>query len=70
MTRVQVDPERCVGHGRCYTLAPDVFDADENGHSVVRVEQVSGELEQQAVIGAQNCPEQAITLLPDNASSQ
>lgn len=64
MTRVWVDPDRCVGHGRCYTLAPDVFDADENGHSLVRVERVSGELEQQAVTGAQNCPEQAITLSP------
>jgi ferredoxin len=62
MTRVVVDAERCVGHGRCYTLAPDVFDADEVGHSIVRVEEVTGELEKQARIGEQNCPEQAITL--------
>ena len=62
MTRVRVDPDLCTGHGRCYTLAPDVFDADEVGHCVVRVEEVSGELEAQAVAGEQNCPEQAITL--------
>jgi ferredoxin len=62
MTRVSVDADRCVGHGRCYTLAPDVFDADEVGHSIVRVAEVSGELEKQAVIGEQNCPEQAISL--------
>jgi ferredoxin len=62
MTRVCVDPDRCTGHGRCYTLAPGVFDADEAGHSVVLVEEVSGELEAQAVTGEQNCPEQAITL--------
>jgi ferredoxin len=43
-------------------LAPDVFDADEVGHCVVLVEDVSGELEGQAVTGEQNCPEQAITL--------
>jgi ferredoxin len=43
-------------------LAPDVFDADEVGHSIVRVENVSGELEAQAVTAEQNCPEQAITL--------
>ncbi|EUA40756.1 ferredoxin [Mycobacterium avium subsp. hominissuis 101] len=36
MRRVVVDAERCTGHGRCYTLAPDVFDADEFGHCVVR----------------------------------
>ncbi|GFG64994.1 hypothetical protein MKUB_24840 [Mycobacterium kubicae] len=64
MTQVRIDKERCVGHGRCYTLAPEIFDADEAGHAVVLVADVSGELERQAVIGEQNCPEEAITLLP------
>jgi ferredoxin len=62
VTRVCVDADRCTGHGRCYTLAPDVFDADEVGHSIVLVDNVSGELEQQAVTAEQNCPEGAITL--------
>jgi ferredoxin len=62
MTHVSVDADRCTGHGRCYTLAPDIFDADELGHSIVLVSEVSGELEQQAITGEQNCPEQAITL--------
>jgi ferredoxin len=43
-------------------LAPDVFDANEYGHSVVRLADVSGQLEEQAVNAEQNCPEQAITL--------
>ncbi|MDT5012780.1 MAG: ferredoxin [Mycobacterium sp.] len=62
MRRVLVDPERCTGHGRCYTLAPDVYDADDLGHALVVVDQVSGELEQHAAVGEQNCPESAITL--------
>jgi ferredoxin len=62
VTRVSVDAELCTGHGRCYTLAPDVFDADEVGHSVVLVGEVSGELEKHAAIGEENCPELAITL--------
>lgn len=62
MTHVSVDADRCVGHGRCYSLAPGVFDADDVGHSIVLAEDVSGELEQQALAGAQNCPEEAITL--------
>ena len=62
MIRVSVDADRCTGHGRCYTLAPDVFDADEVGHSVVLVADVSGELESHAVTAEQNCPEGAITL--------
>ena len=62
MTQVCVDADRCEGHGRCYTLAPNVFDANEVGHAVVLVENVSGELEAQAVTAEQNCPEGAITL--------
>jgi ferredoxin len=62
MTHVVVDADRCVGHGRCYTLSPAVFDADEAGHSIVRIEAVSGELAAQAADAEQNCPEAAITL--------
>ncbi len=62
MTRIALDTERCTGHGRCYTLAPDVFDADDVGHCVVLVNDVSAELEPQAVTAEQNCPEGAITL--------
>ncbi|OSC24620.1 cytochrome [Mycobacterium vulneris] len=62
MTNVAVDPDRCTGHGRCYTLAPDVFDADEAGHCLVLVAKVSGELETQAATAEQNCPESAITV--------
>ena len=62
MTHVSIDPERCTGHGRCYTLAPDVFDADDLGHALVVVDEVSGDVEKHATIGQQNCPESAITL--------
>jgi ferredoxin len=62
MTKVCVDADRCEGHGRCYTLAPDIFDADEAGHAIVRIETVTGELETQATDAEQNCPEGAITL--------
>jgi ferredoxin len=62
MTHVAVDADRCVGHGRCYSLAPDVFDADEVGHCVLLVEDVSADFEPQAKTGEQNCPEQAIIL--------
>jgi ferredoxin len=63
MTRISIDLELCTGHGRCYTLAPDVFDADEVGHSIVLADNVSGELAERAAVGAQNCPESAITLV-------
>lgn len=60
--KVTVDEAACVGHGRCYALAPDVFDADDHGHCVVLHETVGDELADGARAGAANCPESAITV--------
>jgi ferredoxin len=60
--RVRVDPSKCVGHGRCYVLAPDVFTDDERGHCIVRAEPLPRELEAPARLGEENCPEGAITI--------
>jgi ferredoxin len=60
--RITVDRDRCTGHGRCYALAPEVFDADDDGYGVARVEQLPADLEDAARRGAANCPEDAITV--------
>jgi ferredoxin len=60
--RVRVDRGLCVGHGRCYALAPEIYSDDERGHCVVRPEPLPRELEAQARLGAENCPEAAISL--------
>jgi ferredoxin len=60
--RITVDRDRCTGHGRCYALAPEVFDADDDGYGVARFEQLPPELEDAARRGAANCPEDAITV--------
>ena len=65
--RVRVDRAKCVGHGRCYVLAPDVFEDDERGHCVVRSDALTPELAEQARRGAENCPEGAISLEADPA---
>lgn len=63
--KVRVDADACVGHGRCYELAPDVFDEDVRGHCRIRTTSVSDELEKQALRGEANCPEGAIVVEPD-----
>ncbi|MHC4993109.1 MAG: ferredoxin [Planctomycetota bacterium] len=60
MPHVSVDAEKCVGHGRCYVLAPEVFDEDERGHCVVISAQVPDALAEDARKGERNCPEHAI----------
>ena len=63
--RVSVDRELCVGHGRCYVLAPEVFDEDERGHCVIRRAHVPAALRKQAELGRESCPESAILLEND-----
>jgi ferredoxin len=57
---VRVDLAKCVGHGRCYELAPEIFGEDERGHCRVLVETLPAELEEGALVAAANCPEDAI----------
>jgi len=61
---VKVDAEICTGHGRCYALAPGVFAPDDFGRcQIVGGDgEVPAELFDQARLGADNCPELAITL--------
>jgi|RhiMetdeSRZDD1v2_1073273.scaffolds.fasta_scaffold2572069_2 ferredoxin len=62
--KVVIDTEQCTGHGRCYTLAPEVFDGDDDGYGLVRVADVPPELEEKARLGVRNCPEGAIRIEP------
>ena len=58
--RVTVDPDRCEGHARCWGICPEVFDLDDEGHALVKVELVPSELEATVLEAAANCPERAI----------
>ncbi|MEX0665709.1 MAG: ferredoxin [Acidimicrobiia bacterium] len=60
--KVTVDAAACTGHGRCYSLAPEVFEPDDDGHSVVIAADVPEHLRDQARTAAANCPESAITV--------
>ena len=62
--RLRIDGDACTGHGRCYALAPDLFDSDDFGHGVVLVVEPVGEQLEQARTAVVNCPERAITLEP------
>jgi ferredoxin len=59
---VVVDPERCQGHARCWTICPEVFDLDEQGHAVVTGIEITPELTAKVEQAASNCPEGAIII--------
>ena len=60
--KVRIDPDACTGHGRCYSLAPEVFEPDDYGHGQVILAEVPDKLRAKAELGIQNCPEHAISV--------
>jgi ferredoxin len=65
--RIKLDIEKCQGHGRCYSLAPSLFESDDEGYAVLiggenNERDVPAELEREARLAVDNCQEFAITL--------
>ena len=64
--RVHVDQNKCQGHARCKSLAPELFDLDEygNAHEIGDGTVLAG-AEDKAWIAKINCPENAIEAAED-----
>ncbi len=60
--RIRLDKARCTGHGRCYSLSPQLFEPDEYGHGVQLTTEISDSLESVATMAMENCPERAISI--------
>ena len=66
LMRIHLDAEKCQGHNRCYALAPELFDVDEYGQSLLLLDgDVPAELHAKARLAAANCPEYAIKIVED-----
>jgi ferredoxin len=65
--KITVDGAACMGHGRCYQLAPGLLSCDDDGYVTIRgqVIEVPADEAGAAVEAAGTCPEEAITLLAD-----
>jgi ferredoxin len=61
--KVAIDAERCQGHGRCFSLAPNLFDSDEIGNGFVLGDGVvPSDAVDLARLAQANCPEHAISI--------
>jgi len=59
--KVRVDQDKCQGHARCKSLAPELFELDEFGNAhEVGDGTVPPALEDKAWLAQTNCPEIAI----------
>ncbi|NNE74629.1 MAG: ferredoxin [Acidimicrobiales bacterium] len=61
--KISYDRSKCQGHNRCYMLAPELFDTDDEGYAILLVEgEVPSDLQDKAQLCADNCPEYAIEI--------
>lgn len=65
--RLVIDDTKCEGHGRCYSIAKDLFEPDDIGNGVVLGDGiVAAGREHDARLAVENCPELAISLVDDD----
>ena len=59
--KIHVDQDKCQGHARCKSLAPELFNLDEFGNArEIGDGTVPDGLEDKAYLAKSNCPEIAI----------
>lgn len=61
---IQIDRDRCEGHGLCEDTAPEVYLLDEDAMVTLKDEVVPHELERKAEAGARACPVAALRTQP------
>jgi len=66
--RIRVDRRLCAGHALCAARAPGLYTLDEEGFCSADGTLVAPHQIDLARLGAQHCPEGAITLTEDDAS--
>lgn len=59
--KVQVNHDKCEGHGKCQMAAPEVFELRDDDLSYVLVDDVSEELKPKVERAIRLCPRQAIS---------
>ena len=66
VVKLTVDGASCMGHGRCYQMAPDLLTYDDEGYVTIRDQTIDVPADQvEAAEDAEGtCPEQAIRLIP------
>ena len=60
--KAYVDRDTCIGCGICPSVCPEVFEMDDENIAIVKVDEVSADLEESAKEAEESCPVDAITV--------
>ncbi|HTY28011.1 MAG TPA: ferredoxin [Mycobacterium sp.] len=63
--RIEVDPARCTGHGICETIAPDVFEVNDDRRVHIHGEHRPASDRVRLQQSVTQCPTAALTLTED-----
>ncbi len=63
--KIRIDKERCVGNARCWAIAPELYELNDEGYIAVEEFEVPAGQEALARRGARACPEKVITVIED-----
>jgi ferredoxin len=63
--RISVDYTRCDGHGVCESIAPDLFELNDQDAVTVKVEPIPAEREAAAADAVGQCPKVALTIIDE-----
>lgn len=62
--RLHWDESRCVGQALCFAKAPQIWDCDDSGYAVLKIDgDIPPELEDLARLSEASCPERAISIV-------
>lgn len=64
MTRIELDRNRCEGHGLCEQTAPEIYRLDDEGELELPADDVPAERRVKAEAGARVCPVAALKIQP------
>lgn len=62
--RIKIDQDRCQGHNRCCSIAPDFFEPDDYGNVLLKGDGTILSANESSVrLAIVNCPERALSLV-------
>ena len=64
--KIRVNKSGCVGHGRCWAVAPEIYELDDDGYTALEgLIDIPPGKEELARRGARACPERIIEVIEE-----